>query len=206
MGASDREMLETLEALGHTGVRSAAAGMSEMLGETVTPRGLRVRRSGIPDMLGFLQGQEERALTVALSVRGDAEGDLLLILSSDTARMLEDRLTASLDVPAAERERVRRDSVAELANVIGTAFLNAVSEASGLELLPYPPSLAEDFVAAACDVFQIRYGELADSVLVTEVDFAAGGTPLRLHLCILFGQQGWDRILQGLQRRALEGG
>lgn len=191
--------LRALEDVCRMGARYAATGMTEMLNATVTPVGLQCRRVDIPQLLSFCGSSDELVVTIAFAVTGEASGDIIAVLPEATASRLSERLLEGMELEGAEREKVRLDSLAELGNVIGSAFLNAVSNLSGLELLPAPPALAEDMAAAACDVLQIRYGALTDKVTVSEVQFALEDEPLAVQLAILFEPESWERILSGFR-------
>lgn len=199
LGVSPDESLRAVEDVCRMGARYAATGMTEMLGAKVTPVGLRCHKVEIPELLSFCGRDEELVVTIAFAVTGEASGDILAVLPEATATRLSERLLEGMDLVGVEREKVRLDSLAELGNVIGSAFLNAVSNLSGLELLPAPPALAEDMAAAACDVLQIRYGAVADRITVSEVRFVMEGEPLAVQLAILFEPESWERILDGFR-------
>ena len=154
------------------GSQNAIAGLSEMVGleiqmTTISARQIPVDQ--VPDLFG---GREQMAVAVYLAVSGAAEGHMFLLYTPKTAMGLIDLLLGEEPGTTKEISEMESSALGEMGNIMGSFYLNALGDASGLVLMPSPPAVIMDMAGSILDVAFADILEEPDDALVVEVIFS----------------------------------
>lgn len=164
-----------LEVMAGEGIQHAVQGLSQMTGQVITvtqPEVTLVELSEIPGLLG---GPENEAVGVYLRAEGEMAGQIMLIFPYERALKLVDLL---LDQPEGTTQQMgafERSALAEVGNLTGSFFLNAVASMLGMEARPTPPAVMVDMVAAILDVIIATAAGVSEHVLMISATFMQGG-------------------------------
>ncbi len=154
------------------GITRSISGLSEMVGADVTTYGPIIpRRIAVKDAAQLVGGPEEFTVAVYLRVGGCATGHLILIFKPKTAFELVDMLMgfeAGTTVGLGEMEQ---SALGEMGNIMGSFFLNALADATGLPLLPSPPAVMMDMAGSILDAALAEILMEADEILVVDTVF-----------------------------------
>jgi chemotaxis protein CheY-P-specific phosphatase CheC len=104
---------------------------------------------------------------VYLHIKGDMDGQALLILPKTSALNLADLLMELPPGTTSSLGNVERSALAELGDVMVSYFLNAVAGLTGQPLLPTPPTVVVDMLTNVLDVF-IPKRERENELMVME--------------------------------------
>lgn len=135
----------------------------------------------VADLAG---GASRVVCALSLRVYGDLRGSLLLIFSRNQIPVLLDLVMPRAGGDGRGRaprshvlEEMERSALLELGNILGCAYLNALSRLLGVSLLPSIPGLALDMVGAVTDHLLIEVASVSDTavVLASEVVEPASG-------------------------------
>ena len=136
------------------GARHALFGLSRMVSQDVDVTISRSLCLPVRKLPQLLDAKSDKGLGVHFTLEGDV-GTHLLVLYESTVGSILVNSAGLARTGAATVDELERSALAEAANVMCGYFLNALSDASDLSLLPSPPSLvagsrrtAIDFVAA----------------------------------------------------------
>lgn len=160
-----------LERMAVLAAENTAEGLSTMLGRPIrmtVPRLELVPISEVPTLVG---GAEQEAVGIYLMVSGDLPGHVMLILPMADALRLADML---MEVPEGTTRAfgtMERSALGEVGNVATCLFLNAIAEASSLEMRPSPPAVMIDMVGAIIDIILVSAGMVSDEILLLEAEF-----------------------------------
>ena len=134
--------LDALRELANIGAGNAATALSQMLGQDVelmVPRALALPLADAVDAAG----RPDALVTgVVLPLEGHVDAVVLLLIPRRDA----ETLCQLLGVQAGTE--VGNSALAEIGNILGTSYINALASMTGLELLPCPPELNTDLLAA----------------------------------------------------------
>jgi chemotaxis protein CheC len=163
--------LEGLKEMSHAGMVHAAAALSQLLGHPLTLVVSRVSVLSLADIPGQIGGEEERVAGLYFRIRGDVQGSVLILLPWPSVlsviRVLTDKET-SQPMALAENER---SVLKELANILTSAYLTALSNLLGVLLIPSIPGFALDMVSAVVDGLLIERDQPGGVALVIETRF-----------------------------------
>jgi chemotaxis protein CheC len=171
----DKELQRLLELMAREGAQNAARGLSGMVGEPLTVSEPRVRLVPLSEISALLGGPENEAVGIYLRVEGEIAGQMMMVIPYPRALELSDML---LCVPAGTTTclgRLERSALAELGNLAGSFFLNAINAATGIGARPSPPAVMVDMIGAILDVILAMSEGLSESVLMVEATFSRKG-------------------------------
>ena len=135
--------LDALRELCNIGCGQAANALSRLVGgkrvDINVPTAVLAGAEELPKLLG---GAQEPVICAQLDIVGPLNGSLLVVHSSDDAKLLTQLLLGS--APAGPLEGAHRDAFSEMANILASACLTAIGNLTGLKLLPSVPRLVED--------------------------------------------------------------
>ena len=153
------------------GTRHAMAGLSEMLGEEITVSSFALKRTPVAELANVVGGAEVDAVGIYLTVSGAANGHLMLIYEPHIAYAFVDLLMGQPAETTQELDEMGRSALGEMGNIIGAFFLNAIADATGLELSPSPPAVMTDMAGALLDVVTAEILLRQDDTYVAETTF-----------------------------------
>lgn len=167
----DERLRELLEVMAQAGVPQAAQGFSVMVGRPLTVSDPQVRLAPLELMPLLVGDPENKAVGVYLRAQGDMSGQMMLVLGYEKALELVDLMFNEHIGTTQTLGRMERSALAELGNLTGTFFLNAVAALAGFAARPTPPDVMVDMVGAILDVVVATYGSTAQKVLMFYVTF-----------------------------------
>ncbi len=150
----------------------AVSGLSQMLGQEISVTNLHTRLVPVNETPDIVGGWEKLTLGVYLGVSGSANGHMFLLYSPATARALVDLLLGQPPGTTTELEEMEESAMGEVGNIMGSFFLNALSDATGLMLQPSPPAVMMDMAGAILDVALSDIMQDSDDALVVETSFS----------------------------------
>lgn len=167
----DERLHELLDIMAQAGVSQAAMGFSGMVGRSLTVSQPQVRLVQLEDVPHMLGGPENEAVGIYLRAHGDMSGQLMLVLAYAQALELVDLMMGEAMGTTQTLGRMERSALAELGNLTGTFFLNAVTAFAGFDARPTPPAVMVDMVGAILDIVVATHGGAGQQVLMLQVAF-----------------------------------
>lgn len=173
---AERE-LDALREMANIGCGHAATALSRLVGDRrvvlEVPRSELLELDALLDQFG---GREAPVVAVALDVNGALTGRLMLLMAPADARALAGLLLGQ--EPATGRlAEESASALCEVANILGSACLNAIGRTLNMKLIPTVPRIAQDMAGAVLGEAVSRFGERSDCALVLETRFSSVGDP-----------------------------
>lgn len=155
------------------GSTNAVAGLSQMLGQPYSVRAISARRMPARETVNLVGGREKTVVGVYLAISGDASGHMLLMYKPQTAYSLVDCLMGNTPGTCTRLGEMEGSAIGEMGNIVGAFFLNALSDATGLNLQPSPPAVMLDRAGSIMDALTPHILESSDTAVVLETTFGA---------------------------------
>lgn len=162
--------LDALKEVANVGAGHAATALSTLTGSRIM--------ISIP-MIKFVVPDDEarrncvpadNVIAVTMEISGGIKGRTAFILPTKGGLRLAERMLGRPVGSASEIGELEESAVTEAGNIIGGAYLTALSEFLGMRLMPTPPKLLSGPTETALDcVFPT--GEGLDPVLCVETEF-----------------------------------
>jgi chemotaxis protein CheC len=184
--------LDALRELANIASGTAATALSQMLGRDVdleVPRALALPLADAVDACGE---PEDMVAGVVIPIDGDLPGQVLLLIPTE----LIERLCTMLGVEAGTE--VGESALREVGNILGTSYLNGLAAMTGLELMPCPPVLQQDMLAAIVSTLLAATAGANDLALVLESELDVADEPCAISFLLLPASGGIDGLLAPL--------
>ena len=184
--------LDALGELANIASGTAATALSQMLGQEVelhVPRALALPLADAVDSAG---PAEEVVSGIAFELEGDIQGLVLLLVPDKDAQMLCELLGVE---PGTE---LGDSALAEIGNILGTSYLNAIVAMTGLALMPSPPYVATDLLGAIVASLLAQTVGDADVALVLDSELVLADNPCSLSFMLMPASGRADDLLAPL--------
>lgn len=163
--------LDALKEVANIGAGHAATALSQLTDRRIMISVPEIIITDIDGLSEFLGRSDEVVAAVLMHMLGDLTGRTLLMIPEDNARLLCDLLLRREPGTTAEFGELERSSLKEAGNILGGAYMNALSDFMGMMLLPSVPSLAIDIASAVVTTAHLSFGHDRDYVFCVETDF-----------------------------------
>jgi len=174
-GALAALQLDALREIGNIGAGNAATSLSQLVGHPVGMSVPSVRVLPLDQVPAAVAGSED-ALVAAIYLRvlGDAPGHIMFVLTLEDARSIAASLLGGMDPGTRDAfglGEMERSALAEVGNILTSAYLIAMTQFTGLSLEPSPPDLGVDMAGALLGYVLSEVALSGDVALVIETAF-----------------------------------
>jgi chemotaxis protein CheC len=171
---------EILLELGSMGAGHATSALSEILQERIVVEVPRLHISP-PHLVPKLFGRHDQPTSaICMQLRGEAGCDILLLFKVEEAKKIA-AMMMMVPSPDDVEPEMEASAIEELGSIMIGAFLSAIADFTGIQLLPMPPQLAKGSFDAILDGFLVKQALMSEVALVFDGCFRrssseAGGT------------------------------
>lgn len=184
--------LDALRELANIGSGTAATALSSMLGRPVDISVPTALALPIADAVDAVGGGDELVTAVVLPLIGDLEAIALLLFSPQDAAELCGLLGVEAD------SEVGISALGEIGNILGSAYIGALTTMTGLAMEPRPPEMANDMLAAIVSTVLAAGAEKTDIALLLDSELAVEDAECSLSFMLAPGKEGVTEILSRL--------
>ncbi len=153
------------------GVSNAVRGLSQMVGQDIKIASINLNKVNVKDIPDQFGGPQEMMVAVYLAICGNTNGHMIAIYKPQTAFDLIDMLLGQPVGSTTELSEMERSVLGEVGNIMGSFFLNHLSNTTGNSLQPSPPAVLMDMAGAILEVATVSVMEQCDQTYVIETVF-----------------------------------
>jgi chemotaxis protein CheC len=181
--------LDALSELANIGSGTASTSLSGMLGRSVDISVPAAAALTFADAIDTIGAPEEEVTGVVLGLVGEMEGIVLLLLRVADAAGLCKLLGVDAD------SEMGQSALAEIGNIVGTSYINALAQMTGLEIEPCPPQSATDMLGAIVASVLAGVAGADDVALVLDSDLEVEGEDCSLSFLMVPTRDGVEELL-----------
>lgn len=148
MGATTDRLTMILSRVARDGAARAGRALSGLVGQEISIHIPSVRTGTRADACDAVGGEESVVLGAYLGVSGDITGHVMLLFPEARALECVDHMCGQPAGTASTGDELTQSAVSELANIVGSAFVNALADQTALVLHPSPPAVVHDMAIA----------------------------------------------------------
>jgi chemotaxis protein CheC len=178
------------------GISHAMDGLSAMIGTQLSVTALSVNQYPVEKAAELLGGPESLLVGIYLSVEGDATGHLMLVHDPKVAFALIDLQTGTTSEVSMEMGEMEKSVMAEMGNITGSYFLNALADATDMTLTHSPPAVLIDMASAILGVALTPIMMEQDEVLVVQTTFGTANKQIDGAFLVMPTMEFLNAILQ----------
>jgi chemotaxis protein CheC len=184
--------LDALRELANIGSGKASTALSSMLGRSVDITVPAARVLPMADAVSAVGDPEADATGVVLGVVGDMGASVLLLFTPQDAELM----CGMLGVEAGTE--IGDSALQEIGNIVGTSYINALAEMTGMALEPTPPGVASDMLGAIVQTVLAERAGASDAALLLDSDLVVEETDCSVSFLLMPDQGGVDQLLARL--------
>lgn len=170
--------LQLLHQLFVSATHDASAAMCRWTDGLITLSLDEVRELPLDSVCSELQLGDDLLTMVVLSLDGDVGGDLILTFDEENGRALAASLLNRPQAESGEWTELEQSALMETGNILGCAYMNALTRLLGIELVPSPPYFIQDFGASVLQQALMAQAINSDRVLICQTCFHREGAEL----------------------------
>ncbi|MDE6951154.1 MAG: chemotaxis protein CheC [Lachnospiraceae bacterium] len=164
--------LDVLREIGNIGAGNATTALARMLQRKVDMKVPKADLFEFRDLGEVIGGEETIMAGVYMVVEGDIQGSMMFLLEKESSKHLVSQMLGGYGDPNVEEFGEMEMSVLkEMGNIMTGAYLNSLSELTGLKIYPSAPDLTIDMAGAILSVPAIEFGVLGDKILMIQTRF-----------------------------------
>lgn len=156
--------------LGSIGAGHAATALSEILQQQVLIDVPRIHNIPVHHLPNFYHRHDVPTTAVYMQLDGESECDILLLFEAEEAKKIA-AIMAMTPSPEEMEPSMKQSALQELANILIGSYLSAISDFTGITLIPSPPQWIEDAFDAIIDNFLIKQAMISTQALVFDANF-----------------------------------
>jgi len=157
------------------GTNNAMNNLSQMVGQDIQVTSFGLRQIPVAETSQLMGGADVEAIGIYLTVSGSADGHIMLMYDPRMAYGFVDLLMGQPEGTTEALGEMESSALGELGNIMGSSFLNALADATGLTLMPSPPHVMTDMAGALLDIIAADILQTQDDAFVAEATYQAPG-------------------------------
>jgi chemotaxis protein CheC len=201
-----KEGIEALRKMAQDGANNASASLSKLVDREVVVNTLEVRAMEVEKISEIIGSPEEMTTTVTMEVRGQVNGNIMLVYPQQSAINVADFLSKRELGTTAQLDKLDKSALKESGNIISGAFLSAISNYLSINMIESIPDVATGMLKATIDSVLSRFVLRESSEAVAfEIDFEMGTAEalsinkIKAYFVLLLDVDSTDRVLQSLK-------
>ena len=184
--------LDALRELANIGSGNASGALSSLLGRPVDISVPSAQAVSFADAVEATGDPETEITGIVLGIAGDLDGVVLLLVSPADA----DALCSMLGVePGSE---YGPSALGEVGNIVGSSYINALAEMTGMAIEPTPPSTATDMLGAIVETVLASQAHAGDVALMLDSDLRVEGEDCSIAFVLVPSENGVGELLERL--------
>ena len=184
--------LDALRELANIGSGKASTALSMLLDRPVDISVPSARALSFADAVEATGDYELQITGIVLGIVGDLEGTVLLLISPQDA----DTVCEILGVePGSE---YAPSALGEVGNIVGSSYINALAEMTGMAIEPTPPGTATDMLGAIVQTVLAGQAHAGDVALMLDSELEVEGSDCSIAFMLVPSQDGVGELLERL--------
>ena len=152
-------------------IQAASHAMSVWTQGRVTLSLDEVRELPLVELGSAVESAQDTATVVVLGVIGEVSGQFLVTVDDEGAAALAALLLNRPPRPFADWGEIERSALMETGNILGSAYLSALTKMTGLRLFPTPPEMLRDYLVCILEHAAMMQAMESDYVLLARTCF-----------------------------------
>lgn len=163
--------MKKVQLLANVGIMQGAESLSMMIGKRVDIAIPEVRMMPIETIPSSIGKVDDVYVGVHMTLDGDLKGTVLLSMPDEASYTLVDDLYGFDTGKTRELNDDASSALREITNIVGSSVVNAISEKTGLDILPSVPVIVHDFMQAILDSILVMHNMKNDYALIMDTVF-----------------------------------
>jgi chemotaxis protein CheC len=163
--------MDTLYELFASATHDASAAMCRWTNGLITVTLDQVREIALEEVSAELKIGDELLTMVVLTIGGEVGGNLILLFDDVKGRQLAASLLGREPGTEPEWSDLEKSALTETGNILGCAYVNALTRLIGTDLMPSAPYFIQDYGASVVQQAVMTQALTSDRLLLCQIGF-----------------------------------
>jgi len=168
---ADEGALSTLHELFASATHGASAAMCRWTNGLITVTLDQVREIALEKVGAELEIGDELLTMLVLTLNGEVGGNLILLFDEVNGRQLAASLLGCEPGTEPEWSELEKSALTETGNILGCAYVNALTRLIGTNLMPSAPYFIQDYGASVVQQAVMTQALTSDRLLLCQIGF-----------------------------------
>jgi chemotaxis protein CheC len=169
--------LDALREVGNIGAGNAATALSQMIQRKIDMTVPEVDILPIEGVVSKIGAGEDKVIAVVLRVFGDIPGNMIFILTMESAYRLIGMLTGS--ELKGELGEFEFSALQEIGNILTGAYINSIVRLTDLVMVSSVPAVSNDMLLSLMTTVFIESEQFEDYMMSIEAKFSEGDRDIK---------------------------
>lgn len=190
--------IDKLSEVGNIGAGNAVTSLSTMLGKRVDMSIAKLQLKNISEFREMLGDEEQYITAMITEVNGDVNGLFLLALEIESTKQLI-RLMLDKELTSIEEiDEIDRSLLCETGNILGGAYLSALTSLMNLKIDQSVPQMTMDMAGAILGFAAIELARDENEMLLLEANFVVNENLLSGTYLLMLDRESFNKIIKAL--------
>jgi chemotaxis protein CheC len=177
--------LDVLKEIGNIGSGNASTALSAMIGKEILIKLPSVNVLGFQEAIELNGSPDEIVGAILVRLKNDVQGMILLLVKKEFANIILSTFFGECDVDLLYLNNNQIDALSEVGNIMGSAYISAISTLSGLNIGVEAPMFTADMLGAVMSVPAIEFGEVGDKLLCIDKSIEIDGISVESNMLLI---------------------
>ena len=187
--------LGALHELFASATHDASAAMCRWTNGLITVTLDQVREIALEEVSAELEIGDELLTMVVLTIGSEVGGNLILLFDDVNGRQLAASLLGREPGTEPEWSDLEKSALTETGNILGCAYVNALTRLIGTDLMPSAPYFIQDYGASVVEQAVMTQALTSDRLLLCQIGFRRKGEQLDWRV-VFVPTQGMQEAMQ----------
>ncbi|MEQ8787896.1 MAG: chemotaxis protein [Pirellulaceae bacterium] len=174
----DHPQLQVLHQLFSSATHDASSAMCRWTSGLITLTLDEVREIPLEDACTLVENDGDLLTMVVLTLAGEVGGTMILTFDDVNGRQLAATLLSRNVGDSPEWSDLEKSALCETGNILGCAYMNALTRLIDADLVPSPPYFLQDYGASVLEQALMEQAATCDQVLICRTGFHREGREL----------------------------
>lgn len=169
--------LDALREVGNIGAGNAATALSQMIQKRIDMTVPQVDILTIDGVVSKIGSEEDRVIAVMLRILGDAPGNVMFLLTMESAHRLIEMLIGHN--PFGEFNEYEISALQEIGNILTGAYINSIVKLTGMMMVSSVPAISIDMLYSLMTTAFVESGQYDEYMMCIEAKFTEGDKDIK---------------------------
>jgi len=192
---------DDLKEAGSIGAASASTALSKLINRPIEVSTTKLQLMNLDDIPSLVGGPTILSVGTLFEIVGDLKGALLLLASKKTTMCLADMVQGRRVGTTKFMSEMDKDAIKEVGNILVGAYMTALAELSGLNILESIPKLEINNVPAIISDVIKEYDHKVRYTLVIETKMRIKKEGFTEDIIIILGHEEFGKLFHAMVKR-----
>lgn len=188
--------LDALREVGNIGAGNAATALSQMIQKRIDMSVPEVEVLPVEQVVSKIGTEEDKVIAVVLRIFGDVPGNVIFLLTMDSACRLIEMLTG--EIKDGEFNEYQISALQEIGNILTGAYINAIVKLTRMTMVSSVPAISSDMLLSLMTTVFVESEQFDDYMMSIEAKFSEGDKDIKGFFFYIPKPGSLEKLMQAL--------